>query len=236
MRKGIGLALAFGVIVGVSVPASAATSVTVSATATTTDNYYDLYLADGGVTSLVTVGSPGSWQSAEIVNSSPLPLTVSVIAVEAWNLVPPPPSSSNPAAFLGSFTTSSGVIRTDGTWKVYVVPTGGTPPTGWNTAGYDDSAWTPATVIAQNGSSTQVGGGSNIWYAANGGPIAGIDNSAWWIWSDDNGRTNTDGAVDQHVLLRYDVVPEPLTMISGFLAISGLGVFIRRHMRVKARA
>jgi hypothetical protein len=31
-------------------------------------------------------------------------------------------------------------------------------------------------------------------------------------------------------------VPEPFTMITGFLAISGLGAYVRRHMKAKAAA
>jgi hypothetical protein len=37
-------------------------------------------------------------------------------------------------------------------------------------------------------------------------------------------------------VIKLAPVPEPVTMISGFLAVCGLGAFIRRHMRAPAAA
>jgi hypothetical protein len=217
------------ILAGAGVASAGTSEAILSVSVSTTDNYYNLYVADGGPTkTLVAEGFPGNWQTANVVTGLSLP--VKVITVDAWNDdVSMPPGSNNPAAFLATFTTDQGVIRTgDAGWKVFVVNTANPVPTDWQLSTYNTSSntnWVPATSIAKYG--------TDIW----GNGVSGFsDYDAYWIWSTNNGRTNVGNAVDQHVLLRLDIsgvgstpVPEPLTMVSAFLAIAGLGGYIRRR-------
>ena len=63
-------------------------------------------------------------------------------------------------------STSTGVV-TDYTWKCIG---GGSPPSGWQLPGYDDSLWGPAYVVGTNNNATE----RRI--------VEEVSSDAMWIW------------------------------------------------------
>ena len=75
-------------------------------------------------------------------------------------------------------------------WKCWNAPAhGADPPSGWEGANFDDSAWPQATTFGQNG---QQDGEPNvpIWRRVKGSPIPDIADDAHWIWTPDNDAHN----------------------------------------------
>ena len=66
---------------------------------------------------------------------------------------------------------------------------GAAPPSGWEGANFDDSAWPQATTFGQN---AQQDGEPNvpIWRRVKGSPIPDIADDAHWIWTPDNDGHN----------------------------------------------
>jgi len=94
-------------------------------------------------------------------------------------------------ALMGTITLDSGtVVSTDPSWKCWNAPAhGADPPSGWEGANFDDSAWPQATTFGQNG---QQDGEPNvpIWRRVKGSPIPDIADDAHWIWTPDNDAHN----------------------------------------------
>ncbi len=78
-----------------------------------------------------------AWQTSQIVDiKSRLVPGTNVIAVAATN-------GGSSGSFIGALQLDSERIVTDTAWKA-LAGTPATPPAGWNTAGFDDSAWPAA--------------------------------------------------------------------------------------------
>lgn len=215
-------ALVLCIAVAMTVAPAMATSVTLTGRSTC-DNDYELHV--GGQTVL----GDNNWKTAESW-SVDLPYGQFVVAVKGWNAGNY--STGNPAAFLAELALppealfgdlGGQTLVTDGTWK-YAVGVGSPD---WTSPAFDDSGWQAAALYGTNG-------GSSIWRSVNGGPVAGVSTSANWIWS--------QVPADSPVYLRRvftivpavsePPVPEPITGVTLFAALAGLGRYVRR--RVKA--
>jgi alpha-L-rhamnosidase len=85
------------------------------------------------------------WQTSQIsdIKSLLVPGT-NVIAIEGIAL------DTSPASVIAAAQLDTTRIVTDGSWKA-LAGTPASPPTGWNTAGFDDSSWPAAIVQAAYG-------------------------------------------------------------------------------------
>ncbi len=93
--------------------------------------------------------SPGTvtngWQTSQVADiKSLLVAGTNVIAIEGLN------TQANASGIIAAAQLDTTRIVTDGTWKALPgIPA--TPPDGWNTASFDDSAWPAATVLGAYG-------------------------------------------------------------------------------------
>ena len=117
----------------------------------TCDNDYKLYF-DG--VEQTNVPNHANWGSTDTVD---LPASTRVIAVEGINSAP------GYAGILAS--TTDGVILTNSAWRCSNILS-----VSWADVDFDDSSWTPAVDIGQNGVSP--------W-----GPVSSIKSNAMWIWN-----------------------------------------------------
>jgi alpha-L-rhamnosidase len=95
--------------------------------------------------------SPGNvnngWQISQVADiKSLLVAGTNVIAVEGLN------TQANASGVIAAAQLDSTRIVTDGTWKA-LPGTPASPPDGWNTASFDDSAWAAANVLGGYGAS-----------------------------------------------------------------------------------
>jgi alpha-L-rhamnosidase len=93
--------------------------------------------------------SPGnvdnSWETSQVADiKSLLVAGTNVIAIEGLD------TEANASGIIAAVQLDTTRIVTDGTWKA-LAGTPATPPDGWNTAGFDDSAWPAATVLGGYG-------------------------------------------------------------------------------------
>ena len=127
------------------------------------------------------------------------------------------------AGFLADIKTSSGYFQETGTNKLL------TDISHWEIIGHsgwtEDPTFDPTTLSGWTTPTSYGTNESNLhWMASS--PIANIDNSAQWIWTNGNGKEE-----DYAVLhTRFTVIPEIGTMILlGSLVVGLFGVFgIRR--------
>jgi alpha-L-rhamnosidase len=108
--------------------------------------------ADDGHTTYVngtqvsaSAGATNAWQTSQIsdIKSLLVPGT-NVIASQSFN------GGGSPGSFIAVAELDGTRIVTDGTWKTLAGNTT-TPPGGWNTPAFDDSAWVAATVTGAYG-------------------------------------------------------------------------------------
>ncbi|MEU6769698.1 family 78 glycoside hydrolase catalytic domain [Streptomyces sp. NPDC046759] len=109
--------------------------------AITGDDTADVWVNGVLVSSSPRVGD--SWQSAALIDlTSHLTAGANTLAVSCTN------TSVSPAGLLAKLILPAGqVVNSDASWKV-----SRSGPTGWNTTGFDDSAWTTAMPVAPAGS------------------------------------------------------------------------------------
>jgi alpha-L-rhamnosidase len=85
------------------------------------------------------------WQTSQVADiKSLLVAGTNVIAIEGLNI------SANASGIIATAQLGSTRIVTDGTWKA-LPGTPASPPAGWNTASFDDSAWPAANVLGAYG-------------------------------------------------------------------------------------
>src|SRR6185437_6462645 len=85
------------------------------------------------------------WQVSQVADiKSLLVAGTNVIAVEGLN------TQANASGIIAAAQLGGTRIVTDGTWKA-LPGTPASPPGGWNTAGFDDSAWPAANVLGAYG-------------------------------------------------------------------------------------
>src|SRR6185437_1913162 len=85
------------------------------------------------------------WQVSQVADIKSLLVTgTNVIAVEGLN------TQANASGVIAAAQLDGTRIVTDGTWKA-LPGTPASPPDGWNTAGFDDSAWPAANVLGAYG-------------------------------------------------------------------------------------
>jgi alpha-L-rhamnosidase len=107
--------------------------------------------ADDGHTTYVngtevsaSTGANNAWQTSQISD-------IKSLLVPGTNVIAIAPFNSGGAGSLIAVAELDGTrIVTDETWKTLPGITA-TPPAGWNTPGFDDSAWVPATVTGAYG-------------------------------------------------------------------------------------
>jgi hypothetical protein len=107
--------------------------------------------ADDGHTTYVngtqvsaSAGGNNAWQTSQISDIKSLLVTgTNVIAIAPFN-------GGNAGSLIAVAELDGTRIVTDGTWKTLPGITE-TPPAGWNTPGFDDSAWVAATVTGPYG-------------------------------------------------------------------------------------
>ena len=91
------------------------------------------------------------------------------------------PSASNPVAFLASITAGFAIDYplSSSNWEISTDTPGTTPPD------FSLLTWVAATQIVQNGTS-----GSIWWNNNSNGPVTGIPDAAYWIWTDDHNTSD----------------------------------------------
>ena len=120
--------------------------------------------------------SPGNvdngWQTSQVADiKSLLVAGTNVIALEGLD------TEANASGIIAAAQLDTTRIVTDGTWKA-LPGTPASPPDGWNTASFDDSAWPAATVLGGYGISPW---GTNIQNPAGPSKVYdfGITTSGW---------------------------------------------------------
>jgi hypothetical protein len=100
------------------------------------DDEHDTYVNGTLVTSLHIANG---WRTSNVVDIRPLLVDgTNVVAVAATN-------GSGAGSMIAAFDIDASHVVSDATWKA-LPGTPPSPPAGWNTAGFDDSAWQAANV------------------------------------------------------------------------------------------
>jgi hypothetical protein len=136
-------------------------------------------------------------------------------------------SSGNPAGFLAEISGTgpfadrvSGELLTSTSWDYSVIT--GTPSES-SAADFLLRSWSPASAFGINN------GSANIWTNTNGGPIAGIDSLARWIWSPTNFSALTPADVYLRGHFNIALVPlPPAVWLFGSSLVALLAVARRR--------
>jgi len=189
---------------------SAASAIPVEVTYTA-DNVVNSWYQNGGSPIAQAVGpNAGNWQNADTFTIDLAPGSTYQLVWEVSNIGGT--SGGNPAAFLAQIDLGDSLIVSSSSFL-------------WDDAGdvtdFNDSTWNweATTEYGTNG-------GANIWNSVNGGPVAGIDISALWIWSD----TNFAQLEQSHIFIMAEFeiapVPEPMTILllgTGLVGLAGAG-------------
>jgi len=135
-----------------------------------TDNASEVYVNG------FLVGTTSDWKEAGVF-TVPLQAGSNVVAIKGTN-------SSGAAGLLAELSWASDTAVTDTAWKVSA-----SAGVGWETVGFDDSAWSIATSYGFYGASP--------WLQR----VVGfpIDSPAQWIWTEDNFS-------DTNAYLRYNII------------------------------
>jgi len=129
----------------------------------------------------------------------------------AWNLVNIAENAAdNPAGLLASISWAGGLNASSSAWEIYDFATG-------VTTDY-------ATEYGQNSASA-----SHYWNS-NGGPVAGISDSAQWIFSSTNFSGNSPDSLWIRTSITLTQVPEPGSFILLGSGLVGLMSFYRRRI------
>ena len=162
----------------------------------TADNYVDaLYV--NGINYTTSLANSSSWNTADFVDvETGLPYTV--IAIACHNA-----DTTSPAGLLLRIKDKFGDILLDGRdvseIKVYYSTSSTPPSSDWYAIDYDDSSWGNATQVAQYGSGPWNSNVTN-W----------DDSSAWWIWANNEGTSDTPNT--QYVWFRIKLYNFPVRL------------------------
>jgi hypothetical protein len=206
----------------------------------TADNYFVLYKGAADGSGLTKIIGGDEWSTPVSFPSTEVGLNERLYVV-AWN--GGSNDVNNPQAWLGQIDLPSGRVYSDLTkWQYIYVASGTQSPIAVTNAiakGGENKAWLSATpVIAPNPpvtgpaigdemktANTSPNNGDNLWLKNHGGPIAGIDPGANWIWFDTfAGSASQNG----YAVFRLAEAPVPipasaLLLGSGLLGLGLLG-------------
>jgi hypothetical protein len=225
---------------------SSANAATLSMTVTA-DNAFAVYLstsdsARGDLIGSNLGGVDGQWKQSFALPDKTLTdpnYFIHVIGTnynQANGLFPDPGTPNgtapNPDAFLGQFSiTGGGYQFANNTTSLF------TNSTDWKGIGaLNNTTWTQPTDSVQN---FGLNGGSNIWAGALGGPVPGISDQAFWIWSNPD---NTNYADFSTAIFATDAPPPSETPLPAALPlfVGGLGAMgllgWRRKMKAASNA
>ena len=138
-------------------------------------------------------------------------------------------SAPNPNAFLGQFSiTGGGYVFANNTTSLL---TNSDPNQWFGIGAANNTTWTQPSAAVQNFGQN---GGNNIWGDAIGGPVPGISNQAFWIWSNPDNANYADLSTAIFSTEAPVVTPLPaaLPLFAGGLGV--LGLLARRRNRNSA--
>ena len=230
MRSPLVYLLALGVVMVGALRAAPVAAATVTATVTA-DNFYAIYLGSKtgqnvrfiGRNELGAGGNPGTYNWSQAETWSFAPLASDYLYIAAWS------DNSIAQALIGQFTYTGGQFLTNLTdgWEVTL----GNQDLGNNS---------PAPTVASLGSVVAAATWNNVQYSLNHGvspwgKIAGISDSAKWIWGTPLMNTGGSGAGEYQVFRRPLTgitpapvpVPAPMVLLASALAL--MPVLRRRH-------
>ena len=193
-------------------PESQAIPVTVTYTA---DNVVNAWYQDGGSLDALGLGTnAGNWRDADsaILDLDPGSYTLYWKVSNAGT-----PSGSNPVAFLASITAGFAIDYplSSSNWEISTGDPGVSPD-------FSLLTWIAATEIVQNGTP-----GSIWWNNNSNGPVAGIDNDAYWIWTDDHNTSTAPSTA--YIRTTFNVADGGATLLLMGICLSGIAALKNRQ-------